>query len=105
MPRVKQHREKALIALRLLDQYSWPDVELAASFGTQLAAVEATGYLVGFLVQLLAIHRQEDVKETEKYVRRLLEGGDDGLSGVREPRRPLPSSGSAGAGFEPIWDH
>jgi hypothetical protein len=97
---VDQYREKALIALRLLDQDSWPDVDLAASFGSQLAAAEATGYLLGFLLQLLAIQRREDVKETERYVRRLLSGGDDGLSGVREPRRPLPSSGSAGAGFD-----
>jgi hypothetical protein len=99
---VEEHREKALIALRLIDQDSWPDLELAASFGSQLAAAEATGYLVGFLLQLLAIQRREDVKDTEQYVRRLLEGGDDGLSGVREPRRPLPSPGSAGAGFDPV---
>jgi hypothetical protein len=28
-------------------------------------------------------------------------GGDDGLSGVREPRRPLPSAGSAAAAVDP----
>ena len=30
-----------------------------------------------------------------------LEGGDDGLGGVREPRRPMPSTGSASAALDP----
>jgi hypothetical protein len=98
---VHPHREQALIALRLINQESWPDEDLAAAFGTQLAAAEATGYLVGFLLQLLALQRHEHIEETERYVRELLAGGDDGLAGVREPRRPLPPSGSAGTRQEP----
>lgn len=30
-----------------------------------------------------------------------LDGGDDGLGGVREPRRPMPSAGSASAALDP----
>jgi len=97
---VHPHREQALIALRLINEEVWSDEDLAASFGTQLAAVEATGYLVGFLLQLLALQRHEHIEETERYVRDLLAGGDDGLAGVREPRRPLPPSGSSGATHE-----
>lgn len=95
------HREKALIALRLIDQNAWSDEDLAAVLGTQLAAAEAAGYLVGFLLQLLAVQRRESIEQTERYVRELLAGGDDGLAGVREPRRPVPPSGSTSAEREP----
>jgi hypothetical protein len=98
---VHPHREQALIALRLINEDAWPDEDLAAAFGTQLAAAESTGYLVGFLLQLLALQRREHIEETERFVRELLAGGDDGLAGVREPRRPLPPSGSAGAARGP----
>jgi hypothetical protein len=30
-----------------------------------------------------------------------IDGGDDGLGGVREPRRPLPPAGSASAALDP----
>jgi hypothetical protein len=74
---------------------------MAAAFGTQLTAAEATGYLAGFLLQLLAVERREDVRETEHYVRQLLEDGDAGFAGVREPRRPVPPFGSAGEETRP----
>lgn len=85
-------RRQAATALRVVTSTAeWSDEELAAALGSEAEGLEAFGYLTGFVVQVLALHRAEDVAETARFLRHLLEEGG-GPSGVREPRRPTPSS-------------
>jgi hypothetical protein len=76
-----------------------PDDELAETFGTHEDVELVATYLLGFTVQRLALDRGESVGATLNMLRRSLddEDGDDGQGGVREPRRPRPSPGSATA--------
>lgn len=90
-----RRREQARSALRLVAPDAWSDDDLAAAFDGHLAAAEASAYLAGFLLQVLATQRGERVADTARYVAALLDRGDDGDDGggVREPRRPAPTSG------------
>jgi hypothetical protein len=67
-----ESRQRALLALRLVTDPSLTDDDLAAHFGSHQAVAEATAYLAGFILQALALHRGEDVKETAAFLRHWL---------------------------------
>src|SRR5947209_15307633 len=56
--------------------------------------VEA-GLVVDWRVRRVGVHRFG-----RRWSGRFVPGDDDGLAGVREPRRPWPSAGSAAAAIE-----
>lgn len=94
-----ERRDMALAVLDLLAG-NQPDEMLAATLVTQETATEAMAYLAGFAVEALSLQRGESVPDTVAFLRRALgdtDGGGGGLSGVREPPRPHPSSGGAAA--------
>lgn len=56
----------------------------------------SAAYLAAFAIQDLALQRGESVASTTSHLRVALGDkgpGDDGLAGVREPRRPGPTPG------------
>jgi hypothetical protein len=88
------------LALATLDVMAGttPDLELADEMGDHQAAATGAAYLAGFVVEMLSIHRDEEVSETIRMVRAAIaRNGENGGSGVREPRRPMPSSGGSAA--------
>lgn len=86
-------RVLALVTLDLVS-HGATDEELATRFVNHEAIAVGATYLIGFVVQALAVERAEPVSSTLASLRDLL-GGGDGLGGVREPRRPSPSHGGA----------
>lgn len=72
---------------------SWRDLDstVACSCGY---AVQAQPSVQGACLSLVQ-HLEAAVRDGAEVVRGG-EGGGDGLAGVREPRRPLPSAGSGG---------
>jgi hypothetical protein len=94
--------ERRAIALAVLDLIdgSASDEALAERFGDHEVVADGAAYLAGFVVQALARERREPASATVALLRRSLgeeDDGDDGLGGVREPRRSGPSSGGAAA--------
>jgi hypothetical protein len=84
-------RQAAILLLDLTFQDPWRDEDLALALGSYPEAAAAGAYLVGFLVQILALHRGEDVGNTTRFIRHLLDRGDEGSGGTREPRLPKPT--------------
>ncbi len=93
--------DRRAMALVMLDLIGGGDSDeaLAERFGDHEAVADGAAYLAGFAVEALALQRREPVSATVTFLRESLrEGdGDDGLGGVREPRRPRPSPGGAAA--------
>lgn len=82
----------ALTALDLMGPGASDD-RLAEAFGDHESAALGAAYLAAFAIQDLALQRGESVASTISHLRVALgeKGqGDDGLAGVREPRRPGP---------------
>ena len=76
-------RELALLALQAVTTDGSEDTTIAEQWRSHETAAEAMSVLAGYLLQLLALHRGEEVAETTRFVEHLIQRGpDDGLAGV-----------------------
>jgi hypothetical protein len=85
-------RRVARAAVELIRQDPRFEADLAASrFDSPMEAAEALAYLCGFLVEMQAKATGSTEDHVIELLSRYLDDGP-GSSGVREPRRPMPSS-------------
>jgi hypothetical protein len=65
-------RRRALLALSLAAPDGRTDAELAPAFGSYEEASLALSRLSGYVLQLLAMHRDETVADTTRFVRHMI---------------------------------
>ncbi len=100
---------KALVALALAEGVARSDHSadalIVAGFDSHEEAALAHAYLVGFVIQLLAEERNEGVRATAAYVRRLLDQPFEDPSGAVVRRaKPLPVRFPRGVCRRPLSD-